>query len=77
MKERKDDYYNIGELSQSFRIFTEEMEKDPKIEWSPTQLILMWQIRTQLAIAQQVSMVAKHLGEIVRKSKETVNNDQN
>lgn len=31
--------------------------------------MLLWQVRAQLAIAQQLSIVSKHLGEIVDRSK--------
>lgn len=64
MKEDRKDFYKVTDLSEWFRTWTAE-QRDPKAaDW------LMWQARFQCAIAQQLTIIAGHLGKIVGKAEE-------
>lgn len=68
------DFYNIGGLSQEFKESISEMEKgkDP----IPAQTrIQAWQACFMLAIAQQLSVIASHLGKIVRKAEDKAHDE--
>ena len=58
------DFYKITDLSEVFQKWQSE-QRSPD---SPMQEIQLWQARFMLAIAQQLSVVAAHLGKIVRKA---------
>jgi hypothetical protein len=61
-------YYNVIQLSSDFHGW---MDTGDRAEHVPTAAeLLLWQARFQLAIAQQLSMVAKHLGTIVKTAEE-------
>lgn len=61
------DFYKITEMSEDFRVFNERTVKED----IPLQtMVQFWQARFMLAIAQQLSIVASHLGKIVRKAEE-------
>lgn len=62
-------FYKITELSDDFAARAEEWRDQN--EPIPLQTeIQLWQARFMLAIAQQVSIVANHLGKIVKKASE-------
>jgi hypothetical protein len=63
------DFYNIGDMSKEFEEYDSE-EKE-----SEMQRVQMWQARCLLAIAQQLSVVAAHLGKITRKAEELNDKD--
>ena len=64
------DFYNIAEMSAQFA--KKQIEwKDQKVDIPIQTEIQLYQARFMLAIAQQVSIVASHLGKIVRTAKET------
>jgi hypothetical protein len=63
------DFYNIGKISEEF-----------KDAWSNEELpaqtaVQLWQAKFLLAIAQQLSVIASHLGKIVRKAGEKQNDE--
>ena len=67
MKEDGKTFYNVIKMSEGFRDF----ERDNKVQLATgleTQC-RAWELRFQLAIAQQLTMIAQHLGEIVAQSK--------
>jgi hypothetical protein len=62
-----DDYFKITDLSKDFKAW-----KESKYQSTPQTDVQLWQAMFMLAIAQQVSIVASHLGKIVRTAKERV-----
>ena len=52
-------YYNVIELSEAFQAALHAGGQMPVAEMH------FWQIRFTLAIAQQLTMIAQHLGKIV------------
>jgi hypothetical protein len=60
------DFYKITDLSEKFSTWQSEQ----KAFDNPMHEIQLWQARFMLAIAQQVSVVASHLGKITRKAEE-------
>ena len=67
----KNDFYKITEMSARFR----DWQGEQKALDSPMQEIQLWQARFMLAIAQQLSVVASHLGKIVRKAEKVDGQD--
>jgi hypothetical protein len=63
------DYAKITDVSKAFNESLSEFRKNVKDVPMNTEMLL-FQAKFQLIIAQQLSIVAKHLGEIVRKAKE-------
>ncbi len=53
-------YFNVMELSEAFAAWQEE-----KGDVYTSSDLHEWQVRFQLAIAQQLTMIAQHLGKIV------------
>ena len=67
----KKDYYKVSELSSDFEQWNAVLNVGTFDEKTRKHLLLVvWQTKAQLAIAQQLTMIAQHLGEIVGKSKE-------
>ena len=62
------DYFNIAAMTAAFRKWDELIKKG---EVTP-ESIQLWQVRAQLAIAQQLSVISGHLGKIVQRAKERV-----
>lgn len=62
------DFYKITDLSEEFK----RWEDDPEsVKVLPVQTeVQLWQAKFMLAIAQQLSIVASHLGKIIRKANE-------
>lgn len=63
------DFYNIGKLSEEF-----------KDSWGNEELpaqtaVQLWQAKFLLAIAQQLSVIASHLGKIIRKAEQKPNDE--
>ena len=70
MSERKD-FYKITELSNRFHDWK---RNDPPKDPLPVQTeIQYWQACFMLAIAQQLSVIASHLGKIVGKAEDRAN----
>lgn len=61
MTQERKDYTKVTELS---REFAEWKEKVPVKQRASVDL-LQWQIEFQLCIAQQLTIIAQHLGKIV------------
>lgn len=72
MNETKKDYYKVTELSERFEVWQNANADGLRQERYVTQA-LMWQARFQCAIAQQLTIIAGHLGRIVGKA-EDLNN---
>jgi hypothetical protein len=64
MSEQKD-YYNVRAMSAQFR----KWDGDRAPEEQKPQNIKLWELRFQLAIAQQLTIISAHLGAIVGKAK--------
>lgn len=64
-------FFNIIQLSEEFRAATVSVSAFPDERTQRHFELITWQIKAQLAIAQQLSVISKHLGEIVEKSKVT------
>lgn len=71
-------FFKVTELSETFETFSRNIGDEIHKQTTAKKIdertvmhleILLWQVRTQLAMAQQLTMVAQHLGEIVAKSK--------
>lgn len=66
-------FFKITELSETFeagdwlKVIATFPEADMRTRMHLS--VLVWQVKAQLAIAQQLSIVSKHLGEIVDRSK--------
>jgi hypothetical protein len=69
MSESKD-FYKITDLSLHFKAWQSEQKPLDSVMHE----IQLWQARFMLGIAQQLSVIASHLGKIVRKAE---NNGQN
>lgn len=71
MSEGKKDFYLITGMTESFRAW----DKSLKATGSRAQTeaceaeARVWELRFQLAIAQQLSVISAHLGQIVGESK--------
>lgn len=57
-------FYHVAKMSENFREWDNSQKK-----LDASQEARMWELRIQLAIAQQLTMIAQHLGEIVGKAK--------
>jgi hypothetical protein len=66
------DFYRITEISAEFEQWQSTRPLD-----NPMQEIQLWQAQFLLAIAQQLSMVASHLGKIVRKAEKSDGESRN
>jgi len=66
MSETKD-FYKVTDLTKIFQGW--ESENQNSLE-TPMLEIQLWQARFMLAMAQQLSMIASHLGKIVRKAED-------
>lgn len=67
MKDEKKDYTRVTALSEEYRSWRTSVR-------SPTsQEILMWQAEFQLVIAQQLTIIAGHLGKIVKTAEDATN----
>lgn len=63
------DYYKISTLSEDFRSWLRvDLEGREKIT-TQTE-VQIWQAQFMLAIAQQLSVIASHLGKIVGKAED-------
>lgn len=76
MPKEKKDFYNVVTLTTDFAEFRqstlEEVDNPQTDRRSRVHFkLILAQIDVQLAIAQQLAMISKHLGEIVGKSKVT------
>jgi uncharacterized protein YjfI (DUF2170 family) len=67
MNETKKDFINVAKLSAEFNQFVANNEK--AMSFSSIGLHL-WQVQAQFAIAQQLTIIASHLGKIVGKAEE-------
>ena len=67
MANDKKDFYNIAELTEGLDVIVEKENANPNVpgQYRPSYLMVR-QMRIQLAIAQQLSVVAGHLGRIVQ-----------
>lgn len=67
-EEKKKDFINIAEMAEAFNLWC---GVQPQLIELPlnTQALLL-QAKAQMAMAQQLAIISKHLGEIVSKSKE-------
>ena len=68
MSEEQKDYYKITSLSGDFRNWLKVELKDKPLQ--PQTEIQLWQAQFMLACAQQLSVIASHLGKIVKKAEE-------
>lgn len=67
------DFYKISDLSKEFQDSMTALEKEQDI---PAQTrIQAWQACFMLAIAQQLSVIASHLGKIVRKAEDKTHDE--
>jgi hypothetical protein len=62
MKSEKKDYANVAETSTRFAIFKQAIDERTI---QPNAAILLWQAEFELMIAQQLTVIAGHLGRIV------------
>jgi len=71
MQNGKKDFFKVTELSERWAQFEKEMETKqvPDARTIIHFELIQWQIRAQLAIAQQMTIISAHLGEIVGKAK--------
>lgn len=73
MSVNEKDYYLITGMTESFRAWEKRFSDGPK---TPEALEVFtaqgraWELRFQLAIAQQLSVISSHLGAIVSSSKQ-------
>jgi hypothetical protein len=65
------DFYRISDLSKAY----EEWQVSNYNDAQPQTRVQIWQATFMLAIAQQLSVIASHLGKIVRKAEQQ--NDEN
>lgn len=71
-------FYKVTELSERFEKRLEQLQEQAAGVNMPVQTeIQLWQAHFLLAIAQQVSVVASHLGKIVKKASEPNGQDRN
>lgn len=66
-------FYNIAELTEKLNAQEQQFLKiasGPEESRNVHLRLLLWQVRANLAIAQQLSVISGHLGAIVSKSKE-------
>jgi hypothetical protein len=70
-REESKDFYKVTELTRDFVEFLARDRGEYKVAD-----MYVWQVRATLAIAQQLTMVAKYLGKIVAKAEvEALKND--
>jgi hypothetical protein len=72
MNETKKDFINVAKLSGEFNQFISNNEKG--MSFSSIGLHL-WQVQAQFAIAQQLTIIAGHLGKIVGKAEQLNGSD--
>ena len=67
----KKTFYNIAELTEEFEVDVWKRDLPSGCDEKTAQHLtaLQYQIRVNLAIAQQLSVISGHLGVIVQKSK--------
>jgi hypothetical protein len=66
------DYYLITGMTESFRAWEKRSTEGTKTPQDVEILMAqgrVWELRFQLAIAQQLSVISSHLGQIVESSK--------
>lgn len=66
------DFYKISDLSNEFDKWAQQATAPLPVQTE----VQYWQAKFMLAIAQQLSVIASHLGKIVRKA-ETKSDDEN
>jgi len=64
----QNDYYKITLMSEKFRKWDADNSAE---QLTRVERMKMWELRFMLSIAQQLSMVAAHLGKIVGKVGDT------
>lgn len=69
MNDSGKDFFKVTEMSGSFRVWC-QTRKDEDMKAVELRL---WELKFQLTIAQQLTIIAGHLGTIVGKSKELKN----
>jgi hypothetical protein len=70
MSSEEKSYFKITELSREFDEWEATINNPAQTD------IQIWQVKMMLAIAQQLTMVAKHLGKIVSRAEvEALKND--
>jgi hypothetical protein len=71
MSEGKKDFYLITGMTESFRAWDKRASENP--EWRKSEQfgaeLKMWELRFQLAMAQQLSVISANLSQIVGSSK--------
>lgn len=65
------DFYKISDLSNDFAEWQEANHHDMTTQTG----VQVWQARFLLACAQQLSVIASHLGKIVRKAEQKTNDE--
>ncbi len=69
MNKEKKDFINVVKLSEAFNDFVEAVGAG---KGTSSHELHLWQVRAQYAIAQQLTIIAAHLGKIVGKAEEGV-----
>lgn len=64
MSETKKDYYNIAQESSAFNSWC--AANDPELRKGLQTVVQVWQARAMFAVAQQLSIIAAHLGTITK-----------
>lgn len=61
-KQEQKTYYSVMELSEAFNIAMAENKERGTVS---TPELHLWQVKFQLAIAQQLTVISKHLGDFL------------
>jgi hypothetical protein len=70
MKDEKKDYAKVTVVSAAFNEYLQTNDVKTRTVEFKSQELLLWQAKFQLIIAQQLTIIAGHLGKIVKKSED-------